>query len=259
MGRRRPIIDRRLTLAIALAFRAVCAAFSPALGDEIPFPVGEIVRGRLVWGPFTVGTAEFVSEWTDTDPPVIRLTARARTVGFFDRLFRIENEAVSVIDPDTLLPVSFEKHLREGDWRQHDRLEFDRAAGLVRRIDLLEKKENFYAAPPGIHDVLSFMYSLRRADFRSGRQYLFDIAGDEGVIRLHLRVGDRRTWSHDSLGHLQALVLYPAVTEDRLFMGRRPKEVWISAELPHLLLRMIVQGPVGTVQFRIEEVGATGR
>ncbi|MCS6772125.1 MAG: DUF3108 domain-containing protein [Kiritimatiellae bacterium] len=252
--RSRPYRSRIRLSAIRL-FGALLAVFAQlGAGHEPPFPVGESLRARLTWGRIPVGEAMIESEWTDDQPPLIRLRVHVRSNAFLDRFYRIDDVVESIVDPTTFLPIRFEKRLQEGGSLRHDITFYNREEGRVFWHNLLVPERRDFPAPRDIRDILSLMYSLRSADFRPGQTNWYVVSGDEGIITVGIDVNSHQTFEHPRYGRIPAYFIRPIVGNDPLFLGRIPRQLWISSDPPYVLLRLSVEAPVGRIHLTLDEI-----
>lgn len=242
-----------LLIASMLTPCAVCAQPTPpdlALG----FRVGEVLRYRLKWGVVPVGTARIDSEWTEDTPPLLRLRVHVRSNAFLDRIYRIEDTVESAVDPASFLPIRFEKNMHEGGVHRRDVIFFDRQAGRVVWNNLLQTEQRSYPAPREVRDILSLMFALRSVPFAPGEVKSYVIAGDDGPTPVRVSIQAQTFFHHDRYGRIPALQMKPEVGSDGLFLGRIPRELWISADAPYVLLQLSVEAPIGQVHLLLDEI-----
>jgi hypothetical protein len=218
------------------------------------FPVGEVLHAHLRWGMVPVGTARISSEWTNDDPPLIRLRVHVRSNAFLDRIYRIDDTVESLVDPISFLPLRFDKIMSEGGVNRRDATFFDRIDGRVIWQNLLAPEQRMYEAPPEIRDILSLMYSLRAVPMREGETNQYIVAGDEGPVEVRIAIRARRDYKHHRYGPIPAFHIRPDVGRDGLFLGRIPRDLWISADPPYVLLRLSVEAPIGYVHLLLDEI-----
>ncbi len=225
-----------------------------AAAREPGFPVGEVLNAHLKWGVVPVGTARISSEWTDDDPPLIRLRVHVRSNAFLDRLYRIDDTVESLVDPPSFLPVRFDKDMNEGGVKRRDATFFDRIQGQVIWQNLLEPERKSYDASRDVRDILSLMYALRATPLNEGETNRYVAAGDDGPVEVKIAIKARRNFKHERYGPIPALHIRPEVGSDGLFLGRVPRDLWISANPPYVLLRLSVEAPIGQIHLILDEI-----
>ncbi|MBW7909575.1 MAG: DUF3108 domain-containing protein [Kiritimatiellae bacterium] len=221
---------------------------------EVGFRVGEVLLYRLKWGIIPVGTARIVSDWTEDTPPTVRIRLYVQSNSFLDRLYRIDDRIETIAEPSQLLPFRFEKQMNEGGVLRRDVTTFDREIGRVSWSNLLEAETRSYEAPRDIRDIVSMMFALRSTPFNAGDETEYVITGDNGPAPVKIRVLEHRTFKTDRYGSIPAIHIRPTVNDDGLFLGRTPRDLWISESLPHVLLLLSVDAPIGTIRLILDAV-----
>ncbi len=227
---------------------------APVTPAEPGFHVGEVLLYRLKWGVIPVGTARIVSSWTDDTPPNVRVRVYVRSNSFLDRIYRIEDMVESIAEPASMLPYRFEKHMNEGGVIRRDVTTFDRTLGRVAWSNVLESETRSYSAPHDVRDILSMMFALRSTPFNVGDDTEYVIAGDDGPATVKTKVLERRRYKTDRYGAIPAIHIRPEASGDALFLGRTPRDLWISEDLPHVLLLLSVDAPIGTIRLILDAV-----
>jgi hypothetical protein len=144
-----------------------------ALGEQLDYTVSwanYLVAARLLM--------EIKDRNTFFERDGIQLHVQAQTVGVVRSLFiPVDDQFVSYIDPDTLLPVRFEKHLREGK-RQVDAVTvFDHKEKVARLAD-----EKQMAIDPETRDLVALFYYVRTLDLSRGKEYRFPAIFDDELF-----------------------------------------------------------------------------
>lgn len=247
-----------LTLLFSASFLHLPVTASAAEGEveqrSPSFPVGEVLIYRLKWGAIPVGTARISSEWTTDAPPAIRMRVHVRSNAFLDRFYRIDDIVESVADPATMLSLRFEKHMREGSSEQHDITTFDRTNNLVHWTNVLTGETREYKAEPDVRDILAIMFSLRSTTFSAGEFHKYVVAGDNDAAPVEISVTKEENYKTGRYGAIPALYLKPKVGPDALFLGRTPRDLWISVGMPHILLLLSVEAPVGRISLILDAI-----
>lgn len=218
------------------------------------FPVGEALLFRLKWGVIPVGTARIVSEWTTDTPPTVRIRIHVRSNAFLNRIYRIDDYLETIVNPTNMLSIRFEKHMNEAGKIQRDVTTFDRELGTVNWSNVLKTESRSYNAPRDIRDIIALMYLLRASSFQIGEVNNYVVSGDTGPAAVKIVVKEEQPFKTDRYGPIPALHLRPEVGDDALFLGRVPRDLWISASHPHVLLFLSVDAPVGTIKLILDAI-----
>ena len=128
-------MKRLLTAALCLVWLTASAAPAPTAAstnappavakktqaelDEIAkawvFPVGEEIVYTLYWGIIPVGRATVTASWVEFEGrTLLRVHARAVSNSVIAKLYPVDDNMESLIDPVTCRPVKFIKKMRRG-------------------------------------------------------------------------------------------------------------------------------------------------
>lgn len=121
---------------------------------------------------------------------VIPIQGIAASTGIFATVYPMENDGLTLLDPETGFPVQAVKEIRERQRRRvYDvRYERDRWRGHVNRI-LGERESNYRRwLPSDVHDGFSWIYDLRTRDLSVGNAWVYYVYDGWRLSRLTIRV-----------------------------------------------------------------------
>ena len=118
-------------------------------GEKLTFDIG---YGFINAGTATMEVASFI-EYESRPCYLVRTTAKSND--FFSSVYRVEDEAESVMDAVGLFSWKFEKHLREGSYRS------DREYAFDQRNNSVVYKGDTITVAPFVQDALSILYYIR--------------------------------------------------------------------------------------------------
>ena len=86
--------------------------------SNLPYNVGEYAAYKISFGPINVGYAELeVKEIILVNNiPSFHIIGKGRTAPFFDWVFKVRDVYETFIDTTTLLPLVFNREVREGSY-----------------------------------------------------------------------------------------------------------------------------------------------
>jgi hypothetical protein len=214
----------------------------PALNQ--PFKVGEQLNYQVYLGNGSqaVGTISFAvtSRGRYFNRDGLLFTAKAQTNGAGARLFFVNDQIASYVDPETLLPFRTELNLAEGTWRSNRIYNLDQDRGAVvtdkrQRIDI----------PVGTHDLISLIYALRTFDLSPLKRNAISILAINQPRTLFITSQKRETIE---LGGQQIPALLLTLTTDDGTADRLQLRVWVGDDSRHLPLRFAAVTPLGPVR-----------
>jgi len=131
--------------------------------------VGERLDYLVSWSDYLVAARvllEVKQPNTSSEDGELPLQMQVQTVGVVRSLFvAIDDQFISHVDPQTILPSKFEKHLRQGNRQRDSTITFDHKA-LTAQVD-----EKSVSIDPETRDVVALFYHIRTLDLSSGKQH----------------------------------------------------------------------------------------
>lgn len=232
---------------------------SPAQADS-DLPLGQKLRFRIYWGIIPVANT-----WVSVEPverdgrTLVAIRARTRSNAVVEKIYPVDDFIESLVDPQSLLPVRFVKKLSEGRYRCHEVTLFDHARGRAHWKSLLSGREKQYPIGRDTRDLLSFMFSLRRAHFEPGRKYHYQVMADEKIYDLWLTVKGREDTVLLDGTTVRSLVLEPEAAFEGLFVRKGRVWLWVKELPPLVVTRMVARVPVASIKMVLESLPADSR
>ena len=124
---------------------------------NLPYNVGERAVYRLSFGAFNVGYAELeVKEIISVNnKPCFHIIGKGRTAPFFDLVFKVRDVYETFIDTSSLLPLVFNREVREGGYSINQHYNFNHIDSNVVTLD------SIFKFPILSHDMLSAFFYAR--------------------------------------------------------------------------------------------------
>ncbi|MFA5687961.1 MAG: DUF3108 domain-containing protein [Kiritimatiellales bacterium] len=241
---------------------SIVLGFIIAAGNAgaMPFPVGEeLIYGGtwngipVAWAKATVSNAEFNGK------PVICLRVEIQTYAFFNAVFPVDDSYESLVDPETLLPVRYEKNLREGRYRCHEVTTFDFVTLKAHFERLTNGKMKVYDIQPTARDIVSFMYFMRGETLEPERETKHLVLADEKIYDLTIKTAEIEKISlPDYKQKIPSLRLMPEASLDDLFIRTGKATVWVSRDSRRLMTFAKASAPFGKIRLTLKEVNGAG-
>ncbi len=198
--------------AVAALAGSLVAAHGSASADGVPgetLVVGERLIYHVHYSGVPAGRA--VIELEEVVPfgrrKAYRMTARATASRLFSIFYPVRDLVVTYVDTETLLPLWYEKHLREGKDYVNDEITlFDRDAGLARNWNVSGEEDGAgpelevgpaawdtpgaseVQIPDGVQDALSSFYHLRGQKLVEGETIVVPVNADEKNYLIEIEV-----------------------------------------------------------------------
>jgi Protein of unknown function (DUF3108) len=210
-------------------------------GLDLPFKIGEQLIYRVYLGdnPQPVGTITFSvrsrGRYFNRDGLLFSATAQTSALGA--RVFFVNDQVNSYVDPETLLPFRTELNLAEGNWRATKGYTLDQNRGSAvtdksARIDI----------PVGTHDLLSALYAIRTFDLSRLKQNAISILATDKPRTLLVNSVRRETVD---LNGQQIPAIFLTLTTDDPQTDKMQLRMWVGDDSRHLPLRIVAATSLG--------------
>lgn len=210
-------------------------------GEEITYTL--YYQLEFIWIP--AGEATFkVDDLGDR----YRISVVGKTINAFEWFYEVNDYYESVIDKQTLLPISFKRDIQEGKYVWWDKFTFDQENSKVyAKKGWPDKPEKEYTADLStcMHDLISIVYNVRNIDFN---QYH---AGDQFDVRvyveeeypLQVQIAQKDVVTKiRHMGKHRTNLIRPQMVEGHFFDEDTRMDVYLSADRNHLPL--MIESPV---------------
>lgn len=219
----------------------ITAAGGSPFPPELPFNAGEQLNYSVVLGtsPQPVGTLSLQvrgrAKYFNRDG--IQLGMKAQTAAGAARLFYVNDQVNSYVDPNTLLPFRTELQLQEGRDRTNQVLTIDQDRGSA-----LTDRGTRIEIPVGTHDLLSVLYALRSFNLAPPRRNAVSILINNRPRTLFISSLKREMID---LGGQKIAALQLSLTTDDPRGDRLGLRLWVSEDNRRLPLRIAANTPLG--------------
>ncbi len=181
--------------------------------------------------------------------PTLRLVATARTHPAFEWFFKVRDRIESVFDARGLFSWQYEKHLREGSYRNDSVLIYDQ----INRQVIKDEGRTRVPAQPWTQDVLSEFYFFRTLDFKVGDTVSVPVLADDGKAYELLVNVVRRERISVPTGTFDCIVVQPALKFEGLFQQKGRIEIWLTDDARRVPVLIKSQIVIGTIDIVLRE------
>ncbi len=218
--------------------------------DNTTFQVGEEITYKLYyhWGLIWLAAGEVVFKVGEKDGQ-LHLSATGRTYKSYEWFFKVRDQYDSYIDPETLLPSTSIRNVREGKYRLYDKVTFDQdqnKAVSVRGKSVDQTRRREYDIDGCMHDVLSIIYYARNLNFTHydvGQKFPVKIFMDKEVWPLEVSYkGKEERKKIKGKGRYKTIKFSPEVIEGTVFKKGTEMNVWVSDDQNRIPL--LIESPV---------------
>ena len=233
--------------------------YVPERSEAHPFAPGEKLVFRVIYLAMPAGTATLeVGETSQLEGiPIYHFKATARSSGLFSLFYRVRDRMESFVGIEDLLPLRFEKHLREGPRYKSDEVT------IFRRSDnIAETEGEEMVVSEDVQDSLSAFYYLRVQPLEVGKSVFMDVNADEKNYRVEVKVLRKdkvKKWGKN----VDTIVVQPVIKDVKLGGILEEKGnvfIWLSDDekkIPVFIEAKVAVGQLSFVLLRYEQ-GETG-
>lgn len=227
--------------------------FDMLLPGFVGFSAGEKLIFSVQYGLITAGEATLeIRNIAEIDSiPCYRIVSDARTNSFFSKFYKVRDRYESYMDTTNLVSVRYEKHIREGDFKRDQVVEFDQRAHTATYTDKV------VPIAPRTHDVLSALYYVRTLPLEVGQSISLANHTDGKNYPLVIKVHRRETVTVDA-GTFDCLVVEPMLRGPGIFTQKGRLTVWLTNDkykMPVMMKSKVVIGHVAAVLKEFKRAG----
>ncbi|MBM3858469.1 MAG: DUF3108 domain-containing protein [Verrucomicrobia bacterium] len=229
-----------------------------ASGEDAPFRVGEKLGYRIYWGPFEAGhaTLEVAGIETVDGHDCYHLVVRAKTTGFVDMLFHVDNIMESWLDVKELRTVRYRQHRIEGKHTKRSETCYDYTNKRYTITNHLNGATYTLPLDQPLQDIVSAAYYVRTQPLALHRSLEFFVNAGDTNRRVRFLPDQRKKIWTNPLGDVPALRVEPNPTLTVVAANKGRMWIWISDDAQKLPLVVISKLAIGSARFQLTEVKA---
>lgn len=178
--------------------------------------------------------------------PTYHLVAQARTHPAFEWFFKVRDRIESYMDKQGLFSWRYEKHLREGSYKNHSVIAYLQLEQKVSK----DNGKQVVDAPPWTQDVLSEFYYFRVLPLNIGETITIPVVADNAkVYELIVKVIKKERITVPA-GTFDCIKVEPFLKFEGLFQHKGKMHIWVTDDnrrVPVLIKSQIVIGTIDIV------------
>lgn len=201
-------------------------------GPEEKLKYSVIYKLKDLW--ITAGTVEFeVEKRKMGSKEVWEISALGRTKPAFDLFYKVRDHYITVVDPNTLLPVVFARDVNEGGFKIFNKYEFQHDSLRVSSETEDTKNplaQDYYTIPKNAQDLVSCLYYARtlNIDFNdTNKVYPISLFLDNKNYQVGVKYIGREKVITD-IGEFNCIVAQPLLLEGRVFEETEQMRIYVT-------------------------------
>ena len=189
--------------------------------------------------------------------PAFHIVSEARSIPFFDRVYRVRDVNESWVNARTLESLGYLKRLREGNFFRDEWVLYDYPSKkfLAKTINR-EGQFKYEAGPiPGqVQDILSSLYLVRSKDLKVGTEVVLDVNTKQNwplVIKVL-----RKKRVQVPAGTFNTLEIEPFLRDEGIFIQKGKRlQVWVTDDDRKIPVRLSVEVVFGNITASLQKIG----
>ncbi|MDN3688285.1 DUF3108 domain-containing protein [Cyclobacterium jeungdonense] len=189
--------------------------------------------------------------------PAYKIDVYGKTLNIF-KLFYVKDNWGTYIDTARIVPYRSYRHIEEGNYRKHEVIDFDQDDGTA-EVKLYDReneelvKTEIFDVPYQVQDIVSGYYLLRTMDFqglKKGDEIRIKGFFDKKNYNLKL-IYEGKDEVSTSIGDFDTHVFSPVMPSNKLFRGKKPIKMWITADENRIPVKIKASMVVGSINMDI--------
>ena len=232
------------------------------MGQEVShyaFQPGEVVKYKayynwnFVW--LHAGEVTFtVDDKNYNGLDTYHFQAKGKTLKSYEWLYKVDDHFQSYVDQDNFFPVYFERRTREGNYRVHNRYQFDNKEKYI--FSKTENSEEPYNEDTlditkPVFDVLTAIYYSRNIDYdnlEKGDKIPLPMVVDNKVYDLYIRYLGKESVKVKDNGRLNCIKFTAMLVEGTIFNKGEHLTVWVTDDKNRIPVMVEAKILVGSVK-----------
>lgn len=176
----------------------------------------------------------------------------------FSLFYRVKNTAETLVDFDSLIPLTYSSQSNESDKRKEVRVFFDWQKNFVthweksiKGSDPEKKKKIEWAVEPFSQNFISALYYLRTYPLEPGKKFAFQVVDAGKNYVFHAEVL-RREKINTVLGELNTVVVKPTFEMGDQFKQTGENLIWITDDDRKFIVRVESKIKIGTLVGKLK-------
>ena len=219
----------------------------PVVGERLGF------HGRWLAIPVGYGWLEVKELVTIDGRSAYHIEVQGHSNDVLSAFYPIHDVIHSYLDVDTLRPLRFEKHQREGRYRADEVVTFDYTRRIAVYHSLLNQSTKEIQIPEDTQDLISALYWFRAQPLRPNTTLQLNLYTDEKIYQTAIQIEEPRRIELLKRGTFLCVAVEPKAAFKGLFINRGRLLAYLTVDQYRLPLLVSVTTPWGPMSAVIDE------
>ena len=223
------------------------ASAHPVVGERLSF------HGRWMGIPVGSGWIEVKEIVEVAGRKAYHIEIQGHTNDVLSTFYPIHDSVHSYLDVETLQPLRFEKHQREGHYRSDEVVLFDHQAHRASYQSLLNGSTKEIPLPEAFQDLVSALYWFRAQPLQPDQQLTLQLYTDEKLYETAIQIKDVLPLELLKRGTFRCVVVEPKASFKGLLVKRGRLWAYVTADAHRIPLLVKASTPWGQMSAVIDE------
>ena len=210
-------------------------------------------QGRWVGLPVGSGWIEVKELVTIQGRQAYHIEAQGHTNDVLSAFYPIHDVVHSYLDAETLQPLRFEKHQREGGYRADEEVTFDPVAKIAHYHSLLNGSTKEIELPGEFQDLISALYWFRSRPIQPEGRLAVNVYTDEKIYQMDLQITGPTLLELLKRGTFPCLMVEPKASFKGMLVKRGRIWAYLTADRYRLPLFVRATTPWGPMSAVLDE------
>ena len=215
------------------------------------YSVGERLVFDVSYGPITAGEAVMAIPRYETiaGRNTYRVEFTVNSLRSFDWIYEVRDRYLTFVDVESIAPLRFEQHIREGTYKRDFTADFDQMNHVART------SEGNHPIPEYVHDIMSAFYYARTLSYAGMKPgdyvTLYNFYKDQ-THELRVKFLGKQELEVEA-GTFNTVVVEPLVKEGGLFKAEGRIVIWLTDDERKIPIRVNTKVVVGSIDVELRE------
>lgn len=237
---------RSAVLICLLLFSTAIFLPSKVLAINVP----EKLEYQILWNGIHAGSSS-LSIYRENG--MFKIVSNAKSSDMISLFYEVNDNAVSVCQNDTFLPVNYRLKVKEGSTKKDKEVQFGLKDQKALYIDHKKNERKECEIPERVFDPLASLYYLRTLPLEVGKSVFVKVFDSKRVWDVEVQVLKKErveTW----LGTFNAILVKPLMKSEGIFNRKGDMYIWLSDDEKRIPVLLKTEVAVGSVKAVLRKI-----
>ena len=223
--------------------------FSCLFGKSYPFKDGESLHYKALFSGIEAGKGllEVIGKDIVNNTSVLHVRFSAKTHGFIDHLYPI-NDVIDIwLNENSLLPIKVKKYISQGNYKKEREIYLDQESQYA------IIKGDTISIPEIIHSPYSLLYFLRNKDLESLNNKRLSIIDNKNPTTIKMQI-HKNIDINLELGQFNCTKVSPVNIDEKKFKNESSMSIWFTNDSKKYPAQIAIKMKFGTLILKLFKI-----